>query len=236
MEIPARFNGPPGSGNGGYTAGRLASFVDAPAVEVTLRAPPPLDTPLVVDADGDGVAARHGDTLVATARPVVLDIAAPAPPPPERAAAAMERAVFLDEEAHPFPSCFVCGPRRAPGDGLRIFAGPLGDGRYAAAWTPDASLAGDDGALPAEVVWASLDCPTSAPIANDPGRSSFLPVVLGRLAVRIDAPVVAGEPHVVIAWPIGIDGRKRQAGAALYGPRGELCGVSRALWIELRAS
>ena len=27
---------------------------------------------------------------------------------------------------HPLPTCFVCGPARAKGDGLRIFAGPLG--------------------------------------------------------------------------------------------------------------
>ena len=39
--IDERFRGPPDSGNGGYVAGRLAAFVDAPAVEVRLVAPPP---------------------------------------------------------------------------------------------------------------------------------------------------------------------------------------------------
>ena len=28
--------------------------------------------------------------------------------------------------AHPFPTCFVCGPDRAPGDGLRLFPGRVG--------------------------------------------------------------------------------------------------------------
>jgi len=40
MRIAARFNGPAGSANGGVTAGRLAAYVGAAAVEVTLRRPP----------------------------------------------------------------------------------------------------------------------------------------------------------------------------------------------------
>ena len=84
-------------------------------------------------------------------------------------------------------------------------------------------------------MWAALDCPTSGPVANDPDRPGFLPIVLGRLAVRIDAPVMAGRPHVVMAWELAVDGRKRSAAAALYGAEGELCAVSQALWIELRA-
>jgi hypothetical protein len=43
MIIPARFNGPPGSGNGGYSA-RI--FAGGAQCEVTLRMPPPLDTSL----------------------------------------------------------------------------------------------------------------------------------------------------------------------------------------------
>ena len=46
--IPARFNGPARSGNGGFVSGSLAERVpDARqhAVEVTLRRPPPLDVP-----------------------------------------------------------------------------------------------------------------------------------------------------------------------------------------------
>ena len=56
--VPARFNGPPHSGNGGWTSGALAALLaPAPgrAVQVRLSAPPPLDVPL----DVDGV--RGGD-------------------------------------------------------------------------------------------------------------------------------------------------------------------------------
>ena len=46
LVVPARFNGPARSGNGGYVAGSLAARVPDAAdrpVEVTLRRPPPLD-------------------------------------------------------------------------------------------------------------------------------------------------------------------------------------------------
>ena len=55
LVIPERFCGPPGTGNGGYVAGRLASLVASdsgsnPTIEVTLRRPIPLG-----DDDLDGV-------------------------------------------------------------------------------------------------------------------------------------------------------------------------------------
>ena len=45
VTIPARFNGPPGSANGGYTCGLVAQLVGAEEVEVSLRKPPPHDLP-----------------------------------------------------------------------------------------------------------------------------------------------------------------------------------------------
>jgi len=47
--FPARFNGPPGSANGGYACGVVAQQVPADRFEVTLRSPPPLDTALGVE-------------------------------------------------------------------------------------------------------------------------------------------------------------------------------------------
>jgi hypothetical protein len=43
--IQSRYNGPPGSGNGGYCAGVWATNcgLTADALEVTLRMPPPLE-------------------------------------------------------------------------------------------------------------------------------------------------------------------------------------------------
>jgi hypothetical protein len=235
LTIDPRFNGPPDSGNGGYTCGRLASFVDADAVEVTLRLPPPIGRALEVERDGGGAVLLDGDALVAEARSVQLEVDAPSPVDAAEAADAAVDSPFLEVDMHPFPTCFVCGPRRTPGDGLRIFAGPVAQRDvFAAPWTPDPRFAGDDGTLPSEIVWAALDCPTSVPVANDPGVGDFRPIVLARLAVRVLAPVRAGEPHTIVSWPVALDGRKRHAGAALHSDDGELLALSRALWIELK--
>jgi hypothetical protein len=235
LTIDPRFNGPPDSGNGGYTCGRLARFVEADAAEVTLRLPPPIGRALEVERDGDGVVLRDGDAVVAEASPTEVAAEAPSPVDATEAAEAEVDSPFLAAEVHPFPTCFVCGPKRTPGDGLRIFAGPVAQRDvFAAPWTPNPELAGDDGELPKELVWAALDCPTSAPVANDWSAEGARPIVLARLAVRVLGPVRTGEPHTIISWPVAFDGRKRHAGAALHGADGELLAVARALWIELK--
>jgi hypothetical protein len=45
---------------------------------------------------------------------------------------------------------------------------------------------------------------------------------------------MAGEEQVVIGWPLGRDGRKRQAGSAVISPQGEILAVADALLIEPR--
>jgi len=56
LRVPARFRGPPSSGNGGWTSGALAEASGFDPVTVRLLAPPPLDTPLdLVPVDGSGV-------------------------------------------------------------------------------------------------------------------------------------------------------------------------------------
>jgi hypothetical protein len=86
--------------------------------------------------------------------------------------------------------------------------------------------------VPPEFVWAALDCPTYFATY----ASGALPVsVLARLAGRVDGRVVADEEHVLVAWPVEADGRKRHAGSALLSADGEVLAVARALWIEPRA-
>ncbi|HSI81676.1 MAG TPA: hypothetical protein VK919_13595 [Solirubrobacterales bacterium] len=231
ITIPGRCNGPPDSANGGYSCGLVADLVGG-AAEVTLRSPPPLERPLEVRAEGDRVQVFDGETLVAEGRPGDPGVEPPAPPDLALATSAAEAGRERWADGHPFPTCVTCGPDRAPGDGLRIFPGPLPGGEiFAAPWTPDPSLAGDDGAVEAPWVWAALDCPSSAPVNGGEGWS---PVVLARLTARLERSVAAGEPHVIVAWPIGADGRKHHTGSALFDRGGALCGIARALWIELR--
>jgi hypothetical protein len=136
--FPARFNGPPGSANGGYACGVVAQQVPANGVEVTLRSPPPLDTALGVERAAERYEVRSdGDELIAVAEPIDEPITADPPVfeiPPDAPPA-------LPADRHPFRTCFTCGPDRAPGDGLRIFAKRLpGQSILADWWTPDASL------------------------------------------------------------------------------------------------
>jgi hypothetical protein len=83
-----------------------------------------------------------------------------------------------------------------------------------------------------ECVWAALDCPTSAPVVNF-GEGPAC--VLARFAVRVDRPIEPERPHVVVSWPLEVDGRKRHSAAALFSDDGRLLAAARALWIELRA-
>ena len=229
ITIGSRFNGPPASANGGYAAGRIAAFVDAPAVSVRLSAPPPLDVAMQVVPDGDGVQLRHGDTVVASARQAELALEAPARVDVEAAAAAEAGATWL-EAVHPYPTCFGCGPLRERGDALRHMCGPVADGVWACRATTDASLPHDDGVLRPEIVWAALDCPSATavmPVGSPPH-------LLGTFTVRIDAPIAVGAPYACIAWPLGVEGRKKRSASALLDETGRTCAVAEAVWIEVR--
>lgn len=233
LTIPARFNGPPRSANGGYTCGRVAQLVGAEEVEVSLRTPPPLERPLEVVRDGERVELRDGDTLVAEGHPTELMFDVPDAVPRGEIAAAEEAGREVWTAEHPFPSCVVCGPARDAGDGMRIFpaALPGRDGLFGACWTPRESDGDGHGWVRPELVWAALDCPTSAPVANF-GEGPAM--VLASLAARLGCPVRVGEPHTIVSWPLEVDGRKHRAAAALYDSAGVFICASRALWIELR--
>ncbi len=224
--VERRFRGPQASANGGYTCGLVAGLLDAASVEVTLRLPPPLETPLAVERDGDAVRIRHGGALVAEARPAEPDVEAPAPP--SFAEAERLSAARPEEADHPFPGCFVCGPGREEGDALRLRPAPLGNGAVAAPWRVSERAAGP-GPLPAELVWAALDCPGGWAVQPDGSRGIS---VLGRLTARVHERPRAGDECVVIGWPLGGEGRKLLAGTALYRA-GRLLASARAVWFPV---
>jgi hypothetical protein len=231
LTIPARFNGPPASANGGYTCGLVAGLVGAEEVSVSLRLPPPVDKPLSVVRDGDQVELRDGDARVAEGGPAELLLEVPDPISPEEAAAASAAGSDHWCDHHPFPTCFACGPERDPGDGLRLFPGELRDGMFATPWTPDESLDDGTGHVRPECIWAALDCPTSAPVAN---FASGPAMVLARLTARLGASVEVDEDHAILSWPLAVDGRKHAGACALFDSTGRLLCASQALWIEVR--
>lgn len=230
VAIPGRFNGPLESGNGGYSAGAIAALVEADVAEVSLRSPVPLDSALRVSREGDALQVLDGETLVAEARPVEdIGVEPPAPVGLEVARAASER--YRGLRGGPFSRCFVCGLDRE--DALGVFAGEV-EGRemVASPWTPPRWAADESGMVHSEIVWGVLDCPTyfAAYLRRDPLPVSFLV----RQATRIEAPVRAGDEHVVVAWPLGNDGRKHEAASAVLSAEGETLAISRALLVEPR--
>jgi hypothetical protein len=217
--IDRRYRGPLHSGNGGYTAGRLAAFVDGPA-EVTLRLPPPLDRPLAVAREDGVVRLLDGEALVAEARPGAPELEPPQAP--SRAEAEEAAAAHVHFPGENFAQCFSCGYR--PDDGLCIHVGPVaGRDLQAAPWTATE--------VSPEVVWAAIDC-AGAYAVGGPGRGE---VVLGRMAAEIVRLPEEAEQCMVVAWPLGEDGRKLYAGTALFTAEGELLARSRQTWIQPRS-
>jgi hypothetical protein len=241
--VPARFCGPTSSGNGGYTAGLLAERfanhphrrADCPVVEVTLRNPPPLDVSLAVEHLEEGPVTRLllGESVVAEARCTDEGLAAVEDVTPARATEAMSG--YAGHRSHPFPRCFACGPERAEGDGLRIFPGPVGDGRVASTWTPHESLAEASDLLDPGVrrvglgtAWAALDC-----VGGWTSDLEHRPMVLGQIAARVDALPVVGERHVVMGAGLGSEGRKRFTASTVYDSDGRIVARARHTWITV---
>lgn len=228
--VPRRFNGPPRSGNGGWVAGALAATLPGQgvgkAVTVTLRQPPPLETPMHVSATAAGAMLTHDGLPVAEA--IYADQSPTTVAPVGVGIAADAEAAFRGHGQHPFRRCFVCGTDRRPGDGLRIFAGPLPpsartspeDGRVASTWSPyETNVA---------LTWAALDCPG--------GWSSDLegrPSVLGRITVEIHHLPRTAERYVVVGEQRQVDGRKTLTAATLYGPNDDVVATAEHVWIAI---
>jgi hypothetical protein len=230
ISIASRFNGPPGSGNGGYVCGLLAGEIDGPS-QATLRVPPPLEKPLALRRDDHGAALYDGDTLIGEAKPIAFDLAAPpAPTLAEAREAAKRYAGFAD---HRYPTCFVCGQSRPAQDGLDIFTGKVeGRDMVACTWMPSVDLADDDGVVRPEFIHAALDCPSYWALAH-----AGKPALLASLTASIDAPLPrAGEDLIIAAWPIKEEGRKHWGAAALYTANGAIIARAEALWIEPRSA
>jgi hypothetical protein len=234
--IGHRFQGPDGSGQGGYTCGLVGVAAGNPA-EVRLRHPPPLDRALELRITDDAVLLLDdADCVVAEGWSLDdLDVAVPSPPVLHADAAAGAEAYLAREGlpgVHPFPRCFGCGPDRAPGDGLRVFAGavPGRPGVFASPWTPDDSLTnGESSEVRDEITWAALDCPTGAPVLLElPAERA---IVLGTMAAHIVARPKVGYRYVIMSWLEERLERVAHGGSALLGERGDVLAVARGTWV-----
>lgn len=247
LTIEARFRGPPNSGNGGYVAGAIAERFELPdasglstttqTIEVTLRAPIPLDQAMDVQvAEADVMRVKLGDTLIAEAVPAALELDAPSPPSFSAAEQARPQSASFTDGINPLipdgqgfhPICFCCGATLAEDAGLHVHAAPVaGFDGVAAAWRPHSSFANSKGVLPTPIVWTALDCP---------GQFAYYAAgiktgLLGRMTARILKPVNADQNLVVTGWCIEIERSKHFAGTALFDESGDLCAYSKQVWI-----
>jgi hypothetical protein len=229
VRVASRFNGPPGSGNGGWSVALLGKHL-GPQVEVTLKRPVPLDRTLQVVCDDATATLQREELVIASARRAELDLDVP---DPVGVATAMEaRVQFPGYRAHPFPDCFVCGTDRCSGKGMNLFTGPLQNGIVASSWTPAEEFAMAGGGVAPELVCAALDCPGAWALIDRYGIDG--PFVLGRMTYRLSKAIQPDETYVVMGWARGRDGRKAFCGTAVYDTHGEVCASAAATWIELR--
>jgi hypothetical protein len=229
LRIARRFMGPPASGNGGYTSGRLASYVaTGQPVQVTLRQPPPLEADLDVEVAADGARAMFGGALIAEAVPSSLEVS---PIDPVSFPQATEIATtFAGWASHPFPTCFTCGTDREPPEALGLRPGPVPgrDGTTACPWIPDAALTDDGHTVPVEIVWAALDCPGGWAL-DLVGR----PAVLGRMTAQVDVLPAVGDRCVVMGQVLRSEGRKSNSTTTLYDGEGRVLARAATTWIEV---
>ncbi|GLW79748.1 hypothetical protein LV79_002843 [Actinokineospora globicatena] len=225
LTVPARFNGPPDSGHGGYTCGLLAgAALPGTDASVTLLAPPPLDEPMRLAAGRRRSALWWDEELIATATPA----AATATRVPEPVSVDLARVAsegFTGVDAHPFPTCYACGHERADGSGLRLAPGPV-PGRadtVACVWTP-----ADSGAA---LLWTALDCPGGW--AADPRTATR---VLTRMTARLLRAPRPGTPHVLVGWCAPGGGRTATTATACYDADGALVATAASVWTATECS
>jgi hypothetical protein len=251
LTVPSKFNGPPASGNGGYSCGVVAAAFDGTA-SVSLRRPVPLDRPLHLrSAESGSLCAFAGGELIAEAV-----TAPPLAPWPGPAVSVAEARAAHDRFAAPndgvFDHCFVCG--RARPDGFGVFSGPLEDDRQAAVadvveddrhderdragdivaspWTPPTWAADSSGTVRPEFVWSTLDCPGYFALHGTDLAIAYLV----RQQVEIITPLRAGVEYVAVGRALERSGRKGLAATAILDADGEVVAHGECLLVVPRAA
>ncbi len=237
LVIARGFNGPRLSGNGGYVGGLLAERFTRVlggdgTVEITLRAPVPIDRPLRVSCAGEALMLHDGGTLLCEARAGSVAHLEPPPPPTDWQDVARRGEDGGSPEGSEFHDCIVCGRSRAVGDGLRVFgtAGPQ-PGYSLSCYLPHANHADASGRIRRAFVWGTLDCPGAFAV-QDP--DDFRVALTGRMTAKVIDPPRVGERCAVVGWRIGAEGRKLYSGTALYTEEGRLCALGTCTWILLK--
>jgi hypothetical protein len=219
LMVDERHNGPPNSGNGGWTSGLIAAFITDGTPEITLHKPPPLLAPLTVVPAADGLrVVDAAEAVIATGRRREADIE---PVPPVSLAQGRGSIRELSGTRHTSLSyLFRMRPAaaRRPAD----LPGALARGRHGGGLRGARGHRRRDGVggagLPGRLdrdqrrapmvcwagwPWRSTSCPSPARSASSWGRD------------------------------VRRDGRKALVRTTLYGADGRLCARAEATWIAI---
>ncbi len=226
LQIDKRFNGPPNSGNGGYTAGLIASKLNFNP-EITLRVPPPLEQKMQLNIKADSAVLMHRDTLVAEAK--VTDFQLTIPPAISFAEAVEAIRKPKTNDGVLFPTCFVCGSARKRGDGLAIYPSDIGPQKVATPWMPYEDLGDALGNVKTEFIWSALDCPGAWAIQDS---AQFY--LLGRMAAKEIRPIKVNTSYIIMGWVVSTEGRKTWTGTAIYEKDGTVCAFAKSTWISIK--
>lgn len=225
VSIDHRFNGPPQSGNGGYTAGLLLEAAGPSGVwTISLKAPPPLGRDLTLVQQPDRMVLADGETALAEIAEGAFEQDLPTLPAPLLFDAG--KSVFAD--AQPFDGCFVCGPARTLPDALCIYSHPIegSDGMVAAPWSLHPGLSDDGETVAPRYIASALDCPGYyAAAAGEPA-------LLGRFTIEIEDDLPARGTATVIGWAIGDKSpKKRRCGTLILDNKGKRIARAEGYWI-----
>jgi len=231
IRVERWFQGPTGSGQGGWTAQRFAVAIGEP-VTVSIRRPIPLETDMHVLVVGDAwhlVDPAEPDAPVLIASP--WDGVYPDTDPVSVAAAADASTRFPLHDDHPVPVCFSCGHEQ---DSMQVHSGELPDGRWATDWTVPDWAVDDQDHVDEGALWAAIDCAQAWYAGNAGGRKHSVTV---QLAVEVLEPLEPGATYALVAWngafPQDWDGRKRGAGGAVFADDGTCVARSSSFWIAI---
>jgi len=234
IRIGGWFQGPTGSGQGGWTAQRFLDAIgEGRPLTAAIRAAIPLDVDLsVAERDGHWELTAPDETVVMVAHQWDPAFADTTPVTIADAEAARQRFLATVDE-HPVPSCFSCG--QMP-DSMGVHAGPLADGtdRFATDWTVPDWATDRAGTVDPGSLWAAIDCCAAWWVGWSRERRTALTV---QYAVEQLLPLEPGGSYALVGWggdhDPEWDGRKRHAASAAFDRNGRCVARSVSFWVSV---
>ncbi|MGJ4745212.1 hypothetical protein ACQV5M_02520 [Leptospira sp. SA-E8] len=238
--LSQRFCGPPKTGNGGFTAGILVEAVGTNSAEIRLLGPTPVETPILMESENGQQGTIYDDSkkILATLKSI-QDKDFPEhklPVVPDLEDAKKFSALYPGFQTHPFPTCFVCGPKRKVNDGMRIFVGPAPEqigfeNLMAGHWLPDETVAARDGFVRDAAIWGALDCPGGFAAVLDEPQLIVLSKIQGKI---IERPKI-GVDYTVLSWRLQKMSRAFKVVTAIFKSDSKrLFAIAEGLWLAPR--